>query len=168
MRHIDETARIGKGTKVWQFASVIRDARIGRDCSIGSCAIVDGAIIGDGCRIGHGAQVHPGAAIGHGVFIGPGSIICNDAWPRIHKENFNIGAYSDRPCVVIGDFASIGANCTVLPGVRIGGMAMVAAGMVVSRDIPSCHLLTPAGVPVPIESDIAHERMKFAGKAMAR
>ena len=108
-------AAIGARTKVWQFASVIRGAKLGEDCVIGSCAIVDGATVGDRCHIGHGAQVHPGAVIGSDVFLGPGAVICNDAWPRAHKRGF------DAPGVaVIDDHASIGANAVVLAGLTIG------------------------------------------------
>ena len=116
-RHrIQAGCTIGEGTKVWQFASVIREASIGSDCSIGSCAIVDGARVGNGCLIGHGASIHPGSILGDRVFVGPGAVLCNDNWPRTHKRGFNLAL----PSVVIEDDASIGANATVPAGVTIG------------------------------------------------
>jgi acetyltransferase-like isoleucine patch superfamily enzyme len=160
---IDATVTIGEGAAVWQFASVIRGAKIGRDCSIGSCAVVDGARLGDGCRIGHGAQVHPGVDLGNEVFIGPGAVIANDRWPRVSKEGFDLAALiSGPPCVVIENGASVGANATVLPGVRIGRNSMVAAGAVVTGDVPANYLwLRMGGPPMPI-GDRERERVRLA------
>lgn len=138
LAHLDEDVWIGKGTRVWQFASVIRGAKVGRDCTVASCAIVDGATIGDRCILGHGAQVHPGSLVGSDVFIGPGVVLANDSWPRVDKagfdpEKFKAGFVSVR----IEDGASIGANAVILPGVKVGAGAMVAAGAVVHRDVPA-------------------------------
>ncbi len=162
MNVIHADAKIGLATKVWPFASVIRGAQVGDNCSIGSCAVVDGAKVGSGCRIGHGAQVHPGVQLGDDVFIGPGAILANDRWPRVGKEGFDLAALiSGPPCVVIEDGASVGANATVLPGVRIGRNAMVAAGAVVTGDVPANYLwLQMGGPPMPI-GDRERERMRF-------
>lgn len=136
-----EGAKVGEGTKVWQFASVVRGAVIGQNCTIAANAIVDGSSLGDRCLVGHGAGIHPGAQIGNDVFIGPGAVICNDAWPRAHKRGFDAQALS----VVIEDGASIGAQAVILPGVAIRAGAMVAAGAVASRDVPARHLLLANG-----------------------
>ena len=149
-RHrIQAGCTIGEGTKVWQFASVIREASIGSDCSIGSCAIVDGARVGNGCLIGHGASIHPGSILGDRVFVGPGAVLCNDNWPRTHKRGFNLAL----PSVVIEDDASIGANATVLAGVTIGKGAMIAAGAVVTRDVPPRYIYMANGVVNPITDE---------------
>ena len=58
--HVDDDTELGEGTKVWQFASVIRGAVLGPNCVVGACANIDGARLGSGCRVGHGASLHPG------------------------------------------------------------------------------------------------------------
>lgn len=144
---------------VWQFASVIRGAVLGENVTVSSCAIVDGATVGDGCIIAHGASVHPGAVLGRNVFIGPGVVICNDSWPRTHKNGW---AKPAQPTVIIEDGASVGANCVVLPGVRIGAGAMIAAGVTVSRDVMAGHLMAASGAQGPIGPDGNKVRMRFA------
>lgn len=126
---------LGDGTVVWEFAKVIRGAKIGRDSVIGSCAIVDGATIGDRCRISHGAQIHPGSLLGDDVFIGPAAILCNDLWPSTSKEGFDAEALKTRHTVIIEDGASIGAGAVILPGVRIGKGAVIAAHATVDQDV---------------------------------
>jgi UDP-2-acetamido-3-amino-2,3-dideoxy-glucuronate N-acetyltransferase len=137
LARVDYTATIGAGTSIYQFASVIRCAMVGDDCVIGSCAIVDGARIGNRCRIGHGAQIHPGALLGDDVFFGPGAICCNDLWPSTDKEGFDAEALKLRHTVIIEDGASIGASAVILPGIRIGKGAMIAANATVDEDVPA-------------------------------
>lgn len=153
---------IPESCKVWQFASVIRGATLGDECSVGACAIVDGASLGRGSSVGHGASVHPGTAAGRDVFIGPGAVICNDSWPRTHKRGWKM---PEQPTVIIEDGASIGANATVLPGVRIGKNAMIAAGAVVTCDVPANHVFLHKGELRRIMSE--PERLRYA-KAWAR
>lgn len=155
-------ADIPASCKVWQFASVIRGAVLGEHCVIGACAIVDGARLGVGVRVGHGASVHPGAVLGDDVFVGPGAVICNDAWPRTHKLGWSM---PERPVVIVEDGASIGANATVLPGVRIGRHAMVAAGSVVTCDVPDNHVFLHKGSIRRIVSE--PERLRYP-KEMVR
>lgn len=142
LAHHDSTVVIGERTRIWQFASIIRGAVIGEDCNIASCTIVDGAVIGDRCIIGHGSSVHPGTKIGSDVFVGPAATFCNDAWPRVSKDGFDVALLigAGRPSIVVEDEASIGAGATVLPGVRIGKGAMVAAGASVRHSVPAGHL----------------------------
>lgn len=144
--------------KVWQFSSVIRGAVLGENVTVASGAIVDGVKVGDGSLICHGASIHPGAEIGSAVFIGPGAVICNDSWPRTHKRGWQL---PDKPVVVVEDGASIGANCVVLPGVRIGKGAMIAAGVTVARNVPANYLLSPKGLE-PIGADANKERIRYA------
>lgn len=157
--HVDG-ATLGKGCQVWQFASVIRGAKLGEGVTVASCAIVDGAEVGAGSIICHGASIHPGAVIGEDVFVGPGVTICNDSWPRAHKRGWN---KPEQPVVIIEDEASIGANCVILPGVRIGFGAMIAAGVTVSRDVAPCHLLAPSGAQAPIGDENRKVRMRYPG-----
>lgn len=160
--HVEDST-IGKGTRVWQFASIIRHADVGDDCNIGSCAIIDGAIIGDGCLIGHGASINPGTRIGDNVFIGPNVTICNDRWPRVGKDGFDVGSLLKGLVTVdVGDEVSIGAGAQILPGVTIGAGAVIAAGSTVTRNVKDHHLHKRSGETVAIAAR-APERMPMAG-----
>lgn len=158
-----ENSHIGSGTKIWQFASVIRNSIIGSGCNIATCAIVDGAHVGDGTTVGHGAFINPGIRIGRNVFIGPHVSLCNDYWPRVSKEGwFDIDDLMKGLIVVtrIGDEASIGANVVVMPGVRIGQGVMIAASSTVDRDVPDGHLFHRDGTMTPIDPARVPRRMR--------
>ena len=138
---IDAGARVGAGTKVWHFSHVMAGARIGRDCVLGQNVFVGGtAVIGDGCRIQNNVSVYDGVVLEDGVFVGPSAVFTNVRTPR---------AFVDRRKSLVGTTvergATIGANATIICGVRIGAYAFVAAGAVVTGDVAP-HALV-AGVP---------------------
>lgn len=151
--HVD--TRLGEGCKVWQFASVIRKARLGNNCTVGAGAIVDGARIKDYARIGAGAQVHPGTVAGEHLFLGPGAIVTNDLWPWLDAEDFDVQGLVDgrRASVIIEDHVTIGAGAIILAGVRLGSGCVIAAGAVVDENVPGGVLFDRGGefrsVPVP-------------------
>lgn len=158
--HVTPDCVIGEGSVVWQFASIVRGARLGRDCSIADSVTIDGAAIGNEVRIQKGAFVSPGVKIGDNVFIGPGVVVCNDAWPRTHKDGYEPEIYDGtRWAVIVESGASIGAGAVILPGVRIGEDAMIAAGSVVTRDVPAGHLYRNGKVSTPIPDQ--QERMRI-------
>lgn len=160
---VDE-AHIGARSKVWQFASVIRGARIGEDCNIATGSIVDGARLGDRVIVSHGAFIDPGIVIGNDVFIGPCVCLCNDAWPRVQKDGFDLVAMIEAKFVTtrIEDGASLGAGVVVLPGCIIGAGSMVAAGAVVESSVPPKHLHKRNGMVVPIDPKRKVSRMRSA------
>ena len=129
---IDKTARIGAGTKVWEFAQIADRAEVGRDCVIGSGVYIDRHVkVGDRVRIHNKALLYQGLVVEDDVFIGPAVCFTNDRWPRSgSRRNFKGISWK------IGKGASIGANATVLPDVQIGTHAMVGAGSVVNHDVP--------------------------------
>lgn len=159
-----EDSQIGERTKIWQFASVIRGAKVGKDCSIATGAIVDGATLGDRVIVSHGAFIDPGIVIGNDVFIGPHVDMCNDAWPRAEKSGFDIAALLSGDLVTtrIEDGASLGAGVIVLPGIIIGADAMIAAGSVVECSVPPAHLHKRNGMVVPIDPARMVKRMRPA------
>lgn len=160
LAQVDQSSTIGQGTKVWQFASVIRGAVIGNDCNIAACSVVDGAKIGHRSLIGHGAQIHPGTLIGSDVFVGPGAIFCNDRWPQVSKEGFDL---EDRNTIVVCDGASIGAGAIILSGVSVGRDSTVAAGAVCDRNVPDGMVLRREGnlTKRPDDGGVSR-RMKWA------
>lgn len=163
LAHVSPDAIIGPRTRVWQFASVIRGAVLGADCNIATGACIDGSRLGDGCIIGHNVAMGPGFLLKDRVFIGPQCTLANDAWPRAVKSGFDVGRFGpERHAIIIEDDASIGAGSTILPGVWIGQRAMIAAGSVVTRDVPADHLWKDRRSE-PIANEAAHlaNRMRF-------
>lgn len=159
-----DAVSIGRLSKVWQFASVIRNAVIGAECKVGSCATVDGATLGDRSIVSHGAFIDPGVEIEADVFIGPNVALCNDAWPRVSKDGFDMASLIDGTFVTIRiqRGASLGAGVIVLPGITIGERAMIAAGSVVTRNVPSDFLWKRDGTAVRIDDDLPTRRMRRA------
>ena len=142
-------AKIGAGTRVWAFAHVLTGARIGRNCNLGDhCFVEGGARIGNGVTIKNGVQVWEGVDIRDGVFVGPSVVFTNDRVPRSPRSAASAARYRTKGWLertVIEEGASLGANATILCGIRIGKCAMVAAGAVVTRSVPAHGLV--AGLP---------------------
>lgn len=145
---IDESARIGDGTTVWHLAQVRARAVVGRNCIIGRGAYIgDGATLGDNCKVQNYALVYEPALLGDGVFIGPAAVLTNDEFPRAVNADGSPKDASDWHSVgvEIGEGAAIGARAVCVAPVRIGAWATVAAGAVVTRDVPDYALVV--GVP---------------------
>ncbi len=160
--HRDVT--IGARTKIWQFASLLRGAVLGDDCTMASGACFDGSRAGNRVILCHNLAAGPGFLLGDDVFIGPNVTLCNDAWPRTMKEGFDPKRFNGEGwAIVIENGAAIGANSVVLPGVRIGQGAMIAAGSVCDRDVPA-GMLFAAGKMRSIPRDAP--RMRFAPAAI--
>lgn len=118
---------------IWHFSVVLADVKIGQNVSIGSrCEIGRGSVIGDGTRIGSGTFLPPNSAIGQNVFIGPNVTFTDDRHPRIHEAG-DEPYHAEPPRIEEG--AAIGAGAVILPGVRIGKHARVAAGAIVTKDV---------------------------------
>jgi UDP-2-acetamido-3-amino-2,3-dideoxy-glucuronate N-acetyltransferase len=145
---VDERAELGDGTLIWHLAQVREDARIGRGCIIGRGAYVGpGVILGDNVKLQNYALVYEPARLEDGVFIGPAAVLTNDMYPR----SVGVTGQLKRPAdwhadgVVVREGASVGARAVILAGVEIGRWALIAAGAVVTRDVPDFGLV--AGCP---------------------
>ncbi len=148
-----ETDQIGEDTKIWAFAHVMSGAEIGADCNIGDHAFVEtGAKIGNGVTVKNNALIWKGVHIADYVFIGPNVVFTNDRRPRsprmpLMKEK----ALSEQDWLVetfVEEGASIGANATILPGIRLGKYCMIGAGSVVTKDVEPFTLV--AGNPARV------------------
>ena len=137
--YVDEGARIGEGTVIWHFCHIQSTAVIGRDCSLGQNVNVAGTV-GDRCRIQNNVSFYQGVTLEDGVFCGPSCVFTNVSIPR--AEHSVHGHYAPT---LIRRGASLGANSTVVCGHTVGRWAMIAAGAVVTRDVPDFALM--AGVP---------------------
>ncbi len=158
---VEDGARIGGGTRIWRFAHVRRGAEVGEQCVLGNGVFVDTDVkIGRGVKIQNGVSVYAGVTIEDEAFLGPHMTFTNDLHPRSFNEEWELIP------TWVGRGASIGANATVLCGVRIGEYSMVAAGAVVTHDVPPYGLVVGAprlvgyvcrcgrkAVPLPIPYD---------------
>jgi UDP-2-acetamido-3-amino-2,3-dideoxy-glucuronate N-acetyltransferase len=145
---VDPEALIGDGTTVWHLAQIRELAVIGRDCNLGRGVYVGpGVRIGDNCKIQNYALVYEPAVLGTGVLIGPGAVLTNDRNPRAVDSTGHRKGPDDwqQVGVTVGDGASIGAQAVCVAPVNVGRWAMVAAGSVVTRDVPDFALVV--GVP---------------------
>ena len=145
---VDSSAVIGSGSRIWQNSQIRQEARIGTDCVIGRNVYIGfGVVIGNNCKIQNNALIYEPAKIDDGVFIGPGVIFTNDQYPRAINPDLSIKSNSDwTPVgVEVRQGASIGAGSVCVAPVQIGEWALVAAGSVVTRNVPNFALF--AGVP---------------------
>jgi len=122
---------IGQGTKIWQFAVVLKGAVVGSDCNICAHTFIEHDVeLGDRVTVKSGVFLWSGTRIGDDVFIGPNATFTNDIFPRSRKYPQQFKG------ITICNGASVGANATLLPGIVIGKGAMVGAGAVVTKDVP--------------------------------
>jgi acetyltransferase-like isoleucine patch superfamily enzyme len=136
---VSEKATIGPGTRIWHQAQVREGAIIGKQCILGKGSYVDKDVrIGDYCKLQNGVFVFHGFNLEAGVFLGPGAMLLNDKNPRAINPDGSPRADSDWTVSegVIGYGAAIGGGAVILPGVKVGRMALVGAGAVVTRDVP--------------------------------
>lgn len=161
--HVDDTCDVHPLATIWQFASVTGGTVIGRHTVVSPGAMLHGPVIGDDCRISAGVAMGAGFLVRDRVFIGPNVTLCNDAWPRVDKTGYRPDQYGPGQwCIVIEEEASIGANSVILPGIRIGRGAMIAAGSRVDADVPDSTLWFPDGTSVAIVPGRVPDRMAFA------
>ena len=126
---------IPENTNVWQFCVVFPNAKVGSNCNICShCLIENDVVIGDNVTIKCGVQLWDGIRIADNVFVGPNVTFTNDKYPRSKQ-------YPDTFWqTTISKGASIGAGAVILCGITIGEKAMIAAGSVVTKDVPAGEL----------------------------
>ena len=138
---IDEGAEIGEGSRVWHWVHICGGAKIGKDCSFGQNVFVgNDVLIGNNVKIQNSVSVYDKVTLEDDVFCGPSMVFTNVYNPRSaisRKDEY-------RPTLV-QQGATLGANCTIVCGVTIGRYAFVAAGAVITKDVPDFALM--AGVP---------------------
>jgi acetyltransferase-like isoleucine patch superfamily enzyme len=158
---VDPSAEVGDGTTVWDLAQIREKAVLGRECIIGRGAYVGpGVRLGDRVKLQNHALVYEPAVLGDGVFVGPAAVLTNDHFPRsvTPEGKLKRGEDWEAVAVVVEEGASLGARCVCVAPVRVGRWALVAAGAVVTRDVPPFALV--AGVPA--------RRIGWVGRAGAR
>lgn len=139
--YVDQPSEIGEGTKIWHFSHILAGTRIGRNCVIGQNVMAGPDVtIGDNCKIQNNVALYKGVILEDGVFCGPSCVFTNVLTPRAEVER-----KEEFLPTRVGRGATIGANATIVCGHDLGDYCMIAAGAVVTRDVPA-HALV-AGVP---------------------
>lgn len=138
---IDDGAIIGADTRVWHFSHVSAGARIGSGVIVGQNAFIAGsAVIGDRCKIQNNVSIYDGVVLEDDVFVGPSVVFTN-----VHNPRANVERKSEFRGTHVRLGASLGANCTIVCGVKVGSWAFIGAGAVITKDVPDFAIVT--GVP---------------------
>lgn len=160
---IDEPCKIGKGTKIWHFSHVMKDASIGENCNIGQNVMIASKVkIGNNVKVQNNVSIYDGIEIEDDVFCGPSAVFTNVINPRSF-----ISRKSEYKRTTIKKGATIGANATVVCGNTIGRYSFVGAGAVVTKDVPDFALVigNPAkvagwicicGLRLKVDNEILH------------
>jgi len=131
---IDEKAVVGEGTSIWHFTHVMGGARIGKNCTLGQNVFVAAnVVVGDSVKIQNNVSIYEGVELENYVFCGPSMVFTNIIRPRCKYPQRGSHFYQRT---IVREGASIGANATIVCGVEIGANSMVAAGSVVTKDVP--------------------------------
>ena len=162
---VDAGAQLGENTKVWHFCHIYPKAVIGRNTILGQNVMVaNGVTIGDFCKIQNNVSLYEGVVLEDYVFCGPSMVFTNVTTPRCL---FPRNTSEDYATTLVKRGASIGANATIVCGVTLHECAFVAAGAVVTRDVPPYAMV--AGVPARIIGHMCErgERLAFDASGLA-
>lgn len=160
---VEAGASLGSETRVWHFCHVMKGAVIGARCVLGqNCFVASLVRLGDGVRVQNNVSLYDGVELEDDVFCGPSVVFANVKYPRAF-----VSRRSEYQPTKVGRGATLGANCTVLPGVTIGQFAFVGAGAVVTKDVAPFALVV--GAPAAAVGWVSHvgERLHFGAGDVA-
>jgi UDP-2-acetamido-3-amino-2,3-dideoxy-glucuronate N-acetyltransferase len=142
---VEPGAQVGEGTRIWRHVHVMAGATIGEHCVLGQgCFVAARARIGARCHLQNNVSIYEGVVLDRDVFVGPCAVFTNVSRPRVRHPRKS----EQFESTFVGAGATIGANATIVCGHTIGECAFVAAGTVVTRDVPPYALVV--GVPARI------------------
>lgn len=161
---IDPLARIGKGSKVWHFSHVMANAQIGDNCNLGQNVVISpGVVLGRNVKVQNNVSIYTGTVVEDDVFLGPSCVLTNVSNPRSQVNRRNL--YEKT---TIGRGATVGANSTIVCGTTLGRYCFIAAGCVVTKDVPDYALVRGnPGKQVGWMSRHGH-RLNFDASGMAQ
>jgi UDP-2-acetamido-3-amino-2,3-dideoxy-glucuronate N-acetyltransferase len=140
--YVDDNVSIGQGTKIWHFSHVLGHCRIGENCSFGQNVVIGPNVeVGHHVKIQNNVSIYEGVTLEDGVFCGPSCVFTNVTNPRaeiMRRDEFKQ--------TLVKKGATIGANATIVCGNNLGRYSFIAAGAVVTKDVPDFALMvgTPA------------------------
>ena len=138
---IDDNVQIGAGSKIWHFCHIQSGAHLGARCILGqNVNIGNNVVIGDNVKIQNNVSVYEGTTIESDVFLGPSCVLTNVSNPRSQ-----VLRHSLYEKTLIRRGATIGANATIVCGITLGRYCFIAAGAVVTKDVPDYAFMV--GVP---------------------
>lgn len=139
--YVDDGVELGTGTKIWHFSHILKGSRIGANCSVGQNVMIGPDVsVGDNCKIQNNVSLYKGVDLEDGVFCGPSCVFTNVLNPRAEVERKD-----EFRKTLVRRGATIGANATIVCGNQLGEYCLIAAGAVVTKDVPDFALM--AGVP---------------------
>jgi len=139
--YVDKKVKIGEGTRIWHFSHILSNTELGKNCVLGQNVMVGpNVIIGNNCKIQNNVSIYQGVTLEDGVFCAPSAVFTNVINPRAFIER-----KTEFKKTLVRRGATIGANATIICGVMIGKYAFIAAGAVVTKDVPAYAVV--AGVP---------------------
>jgi acetyltransferase-like isoleucine patch superfamily enzyme len=138
---VDDGVEIGEGSKIWHFSHILGGVKLGRNVTVGQNVVIGPrVVVGDNVKIQNNVSVYEGVTLEDGVFCGPSCVFTNVNNPRAE-----ISRKSEFRPTLVQRGATIGANATIICGHTLGRYCFVAAGAVVTQDVPDFALM--AGVP---------------------
>lgn len=140
--YVDDNVSIGLGTKVWHFSHILSGCVIGQDCSLGQNVVIGPNVsVGSRVKIQNNVSVYEGVTLEDGVFCGPSCVFTN-----VHNPRSEIVRKDEYRNTIVRRGASIGANATIICGHDLGEYCFIAAGAVVTKEVPAYALMvgTPA------------------------
>lgn len=139
--YVDDPCEIGEGTKIWHFVHILGNTKIGKNCVFGQNVMAGPDVtIGDNCKVQNNVSLYKGVTLEDGVFCGPSCVFTNVNNPRAEVER-----KEEMLNTTVKRGASVGANATIVCGHDLGEYSFVAAGAVVTKDVPPFAMM--AGVP---------------------
>ncbi|MDC0917525.1 acyltransferase [Candidatus Marinimicrobia bacterium] len=136
---VDKDVTIGDNSKIWHFSHIQSNSKIGSNCSVGQNVNVGNNVeIGNNVKIQNNVSVYEGVTLEDYVFCGPSCVFTNVLLPRCEFPQRGSEFYSKT---LVKKSASIGANATIICGNTIGRYALIAAGSVVTKDVPDYALV---------------------------
>lgn len=135
--YVDEPCEIGAGTKIWHFSHILSGVKIGKNCIFGqNCQVANDVVIGSNVKVQNNVSIYTGTTIEDDVFLGPSCVLTNVTNPRSQ-----VNRHSLYEKTVIRRGATIGANATIVCGTTLGRYCFIAAGTVVTKDVPDYALI---------------------------
>jgi len=139
--YVDQPCEIGKGTKIWHFSHIMKNAKIGGNCIFGqNVNVASGVVIGSNVKVQNNVSIYTGTIIEDDVFLGPSCVLTNITNPRSQVVRHSL---YEKTTLRRG--ATVGANATIVCGIELGRYCFIAAGAIVVKDVPDYALMV--GVP---------------------
>lgn len=160
---IDEGCTIGRGTKIWHFSHIMKDAVLGERCNLGQNVVVSpGVILGNNVKVQNNVSIYTGVICEDDVFLGPSMVFTNITNPRsavIRRDQY--------VTTMVRRGASVGANATIVCGNEIGEYSLIGAGAVITKDVrPYALVIGNPGRQTGWVSEYGH-KLAFGDDGMA-